>query len=462
MFEGVGARAGGRCDRAAACRTTRSSPTSRRRGDRACGGWGRAGTCSSRHGRQLLLDPYLSRLVDAQVRRHREAARAHEPARHRARSGSDFVDVVTSSHNHTDHLDAETLGPILEAGAQLLCPTVNKEFARERLGREPRRDDRARGDRDGGRLRDPLRAGRPHRPGAAVLGLRRARRARRRSTTRATRCWSTGSSARAWTSRCWPINGALGNMDAHAAARFAHEMHARVAVPCHYDMFAFNTADPADFTAACDRLGQPHHVFRLGEGLRLPTGPRAGRWSGARRARGAVCGRLPGRRAGRGAHGGAAGARRALARRHRPHRGPPLGPSRPSSPTTPRPTSPAPTRRRSARRVGARAAAHRRRVGGAGRGDDGRRTRGRGIRGGAVRVRGGGWGWTAPVTAHPGGAGAIGAEQLAGNVWEWVAEGRPTAGARARRLLPRPRVGRARVARPARRPRPRRPPHDRL
>ena len=24
----------------------------------------------------------------------------------------DFVDVVTSSHNHTDHLDAETLGPL--------------------------------------------------------------------------------------------------------------------------------------------------------------------------------------------------------------------------------------------------------------------------------------------------------------------------------------------------------------
>jgi formylglycine-generating enzyme required for sulfatase activity len=32
-----------------------------------------------------------------------------------------------------------------------------------------------------------------------------------------------------------------------------------------------------------------------------------------------------------------------------------------------------------------------------------------------------GWGWTAPVTAHPGGASHFGAEQLAGNVWEWVA-----------------------------------------
>jgi formylglycine-generating enzyme required for sulfatase activity len=30
------------------------------------------------------------------------------------------------------------------------------------------------------------------------------------------------------------------------------------------------------------------------------------------------------------------------------------------------------------------------------------------------------WGWTVPVTAHPGGASPCGAEQLAGNVWEWV------------------------------------------
>jgi toxoflavin biosynthesis protein ToxD len=32
-----------------------------------------------------------------------------------------------------------------------------------------------------------------------------------------------------------------------------------------------------------------------------------------------------------------------------------------------------------------------------------------------------GWGATVPVGAHPHGASALGAEQLAGNVWEWVA-----------------------------------------
>ena len=35
-----------------------------------------------------------------------------------------------------------------------------------------------------------------------------------------------------------------------------------------------------------------------------------------------------------------------------------------------------------------------------------------------------GCGWTVPVTAHPKGAGPFGAEQLSGNVWEWVADRR--------------------------------------
>ena len=49
----------------------------------------------------------------------------------------------------------------------------------------------------------------------------------------------------------------------------AHEIGARSAIPCHYDMFAFNTADPAEFVAECERVGQPYRVLALGERFTL-------------------------------------------------------------------------------------------------------------------------------------------------------------------------------------------------
>ena len=65
-----------------------------------------------------------------------------------------------------------------------------------------------------------------------------------------------------------------------------------------------------------------------------------------------------------------------------------------------------------------------------------------------------GWGWTVPVDAHPAGAGPFGTEQQAGNVWEWVSdEDADGWGVVRGGSLPRHRVGPARLARPARRPR---------
>ena len=56
-----------------------------------------------------------------------------------------------------------------------------------------------------------------------------------------------------------------GNMFGDEAARLAKEIHARVAIPCHYDMFTFNTADPAEFVAVAERTGQAYTVLRGGE-----------------------------------------------------------------------------------------------------------------------------------------------------------------------------------------------------
>ena len=35
-------------------------------------------------------------------------------------------------------------------------------------------------------------------------------------------------------------------------------------IPCHYDMFTFNTADPAEFVSIAEKEGQPYAVLPQG------------------------------------------------------------------------------------------------------------------------------------------------------------------------------------------------------
>jgi L-ascorbate metabolism protein UlaG (beta-lactamase superfamily) len=68
-----------------------------------------------------------------------------------------------------------------------------------------------------------------------------------------------------------PINGrdvqrrVAGNLWGSEAAQLAKDLSMRLAVPCHYDMFAFNTADPSEFEATCRALGQPFCTLRMGQ-----------------------------------------------------------------------------------------------------------------------------------------------------------------------------------------------------
>ena len=73
-----------------------------------------------------------------------------------------------------------------------------------------------------------------------------------------------------------PINGrsperrVSGNLSGPEAAQLAHAIGARWVLPCHYEMFAFNTATPDAFVSECKKLGQPHAVLRAGERWQLP------------------------------------------------------------------------------------------------------------------------------------------------------------------------------------------------
>ncbi|MDX6511440.1 MAG: hypothetical protein QOE36_944 [Gaiellaceae bacterium] len=194
----------------------------------------------------------------------RMSRRVVDPARLR------FVDAVASSHGHTDHLDPVTLRAV--APAALVCPAGTCALARERAGVEPLPIEEgktvvvagfeltavhAEHDAPGGAVGYVVRCGpwtlyhsgdtlaydglgaalRPFSPDVAIL----------------------------------PINGALGNMTGREAANIAREAGAALAIPCHYDMFEFNTASPDEFLAECERLGQAPRVLRAGERLTLAS-----------------------------------------------------------------------------------------------------------------------------------------------------------------------------------------------
>ena len=68
-----------------------------------------------------------------------------------------------------------------------------------------------------------------------------------------------------------PINGRTperripGNLFGNEAAQLAKDIGARLVIPCHFEMFEFNTASPQTFIDECQRLMQPFKVLRCGE-----------------------------------------------------------------------------------------------------------------------------------------------------------------------------------------------------
>jgi L-ascorbate metabolism protein UlaG (beta-lactamase superfamily) len=233
--------------------------------------------------RFLLLDPYLS---DSLTKKYATTDKPHVRMTERvvAPEKLDFLNVITSSHNHTDHLDAETLVPLLEKNpsAALIIPEANREFVANRLKCAP---EFPIGLNDG--------------ESATVNGFTfHAVPAAHEKIDRdeAGRCHYLGYVLQfgPWTIyhsgdtirydgmiealekfpidlALLPINGAAperrvaGNLDGPEAATLAHALGVRMVIPCHFEMFAFNTASPDAFVATCKKLHQRHRVLRAGE-----------------------------------------------------------------------------------------------------------------------------------------------------------------------------------------------------
>ena len=260
--------------------------------DAMCIWWlGQSGFLVRCGGRRLLLDPYLS---DSLTAKYAATDKPHVRMTERVIAPERLtkIDVVTSSHNHTDHLDAETLRPLISANPrmQLVIPEANRAFVTQRLG----------GDSEW-----PI--GLDH-GATAVFGICEFHgiaaahdeldldaNGRHLYLGYVIRCggWTLYHSGdtliypglaeklRAFAPidvAFLPINGnrperrIAGNLDGREAAQLAHGIGVRWVVPCHYEMFAFNTADPRElFVPECERLEQPYRLLRAGEGWTVPV-----------------------------------------------------------------------------------------------------------------------------------------------------------------------------------------------
>ena len=66
-----------------------------------------------------------------------------------------------------------------------------------------------------------------------------------------------------------PARGVAGNLSGDEAAQLAKNTGAKLVIPCHYDMFEFNTISPDGFIEAAKKLGQPYQVLQNGERFTL-------------------------------------------------------------------------------------------------------------------------------------------------------------------------------------------------
>jgi L-ascorbate metabolism protein UlaG (beta-lactamase superfamily) len=249
---------------------------------------GQSGFLVEHAGRRLLFDPYLSNSLTT---KYANTDKPHVRMTERVIAPGKLtgIDVVTSSHNHTDHLDAETLLPLRAAnpGMRFIIPEANRDFVAQRL----RCDLSDAIGLDDGTSVD-VAGFRVHGIASAHNELERDGQGRHLFLGYVVQCgqWMIYHSGdtllypglveklRRFSIdvALLPINGnrperrVAGNLDGHEAAWLAKEVGVRIVVPHHYEMFEFNTADPRDlFIPECERLGQAYHILRAGEAMTL-------------------------------------------------------------------------------------------------------------------------------------------------------------------------------------------------
>jgi len=233
--------------------------------------------------RHLLIDPYLS---DSLTQKYASTDKPHVRISERVIDPErlDFIDILTASHAHTDHLDPETLGPLFRVNPQLrfIVPASIAPLAAERAGIH----EKALIGLDAGEGVE-LEGITLHAIPAAHNSLDKDSEGRHFYLgyiieTCGIRIFHSGDTLlypgmedmlrpfRVDLSLL-PINGnrperrVAGNLDAGEAVWLASAIGAGLTIPCHYDMFAFNTADVREFEREAEGAGIGYRVLRLGE-----------------------------------------------------------------------------------------------------------------------------------------------------------------------------------------------------
>jgi L-ascorbate metabolism protein UlaG (beta-lactamase superfamily) len=250
---------------------------------------GQSGFLLQWKGKRVLLDPYLSdslttkyAATDKPHTRMSELVLQPELLRN--------ISIVSSSHNHTDHLDADTLVPVLKnnPGIQFIIPDANRAFVAERVKCA---FDFPVGLNDGRSVAigDFIFHGIP----ASHNEIDRDENGQCRYMGYVIefgpyKVYHSGDTF--WFNEMpdlllpfavdvaiLPINGnkperkVAGNLDCKEAALLGKTIHAGVVIPCHYDLFSFNTADVNEFVTAASAIGQPFRVLKMGERYDQPV-----------------------------------------------------------------------------------------------------------------------------------------------------------------------------------------------
>ena len=249
---------------------------------------GQSGFLIQWHGLHVLVDPYLS---DSLSKKYAATEKPHVRMSELAVSPEklNFLDLVTSSHNHTDHLDAETLKPILEVnpGIRFVIPEANRNFVAERLGCD-RDFPIGLTDRQSYFLNQAV----------AINAIPSAHNELEVNENghhkflgyviqigpysiyhSGDTLWYEGLEKKVAQFEpdvlLLPINGnkserkVAGNMSASEAAAFGKAVGYGIVIPHHYDMFEFNTEDSENFAKAAEKEGIPYQILQIGESIEI-------------------------------------------------------------------------------------------------------------------------------------------------------------------------------------------------